>query len=377
MAVRKRVWTTRKGERKEAWVADYVDGNDKRHIRTFTKKKEADKFAAKTKVDVNAGTHVAPDSNLTMAMVADKWINAVAANGAERSTIRQYRLHVKNHITPRIGSLKLAKLTRGHVEHLRDDLLQGERKLSPATAHKVWTSFKSMLKSAHCAHVAENISIKKGKRSRPLEVGTDIPTLDEVKRIIAAAGDNMKLATFLRTAALTGLRASELLGLRWHDVDLKRHEVHVRQRSDRYRTIGAPKSAASIRTIPVGPDLVHTLKQWRLACPKGEADLVFPNKNGAVWHYDNCVRAVNPVLCRAGVVDRDGEPKYALHAFRHFFASWCINPKDRGGRELPAKVVQEWLGHSSIKMTLDIYGHLFPRSSDSAEIAASEKALFG
>jgi len=67
------------------------------------------------------------------------------------------------------------------------------------------------------------------------------------------------------------------------------------------------------------------------------------------------------------VGDRAGEPKYALHAFRHFFASWCINPKDRNGRELPAKVVQEWLGHPSIKMTLDIYGHLFPRSSDSAE----------
>jgi integrase len=121
---------------------------------------------------------------------------------------------------------------------------------------------------------------------------------------------------------------------------------------------------------------VRVLKQWKLACPKGEADLVFPNKNGVVWHYDNCMRAVNPVMCKAGVVDKAGEPKYALHAFRHFFASWCINPKDRGGRELPAKVVQEWLGHSSIKMTLDIYGHLFPRSSDSAEIAASEKALF-
>ena len=255
--------------------------------------------------------------------------------------------------------------------------MQGERKLSPATAHKVWVSFKSMLKSAHCAHLADNISIKKGKRARPLEIGKDIPTPDEVKRIIAAAGDNLKLSTLLRTAALTGLRASELLGLRWHDVDLTRHEINVRQRSDRYRVIGAPKSAGSIRTIPIGPDLVHVLKQWKLACPKGEADLVFPSKNGVVWHYDNCMRAVYPVMCKAGVVDKAGEPKYALHAFRHFFASWCINPKDRGGRELPAKVVQEWLGHSSIKMTLDIYGHLFPRSSDSAEIAASEKALFG
>jgi integrase len=52
---------------------------------------------------------------------ADKWINGVAAEGRERSTIRMYRLHVKNHIAPRVGSLKLAKLTRGHIEHLRDN----------------------------------------------------------------------------------------------------------------------------------------------------------------------------------------------------------------------------------------------------------------
>jgi integrase len=377
MSVRKREWVTRKGEQKTAWVADFVDNTGKRQIRTFAQKKKADAFHSKVRVDINAGTHVPIDSDITVMDAADRWINGVAAEGRERSTIRMYRLHVKNHIAPRIGQLKLAKLTRGHIQQLRDGLLQGERKLSPATAHKVWVSFKSMLKANNVAHLASNISIKKGQRSRPLEGGTDIPTPDEVRRIIAAAGENMKLATFLRTAALTGLRASELLGLRWMDVDLKRHEIHVRQRSDRYRTIGAPKSATSIRTIPVGPDLVYALKQWKLACPKGEADLVFPNRNGVVWHYDSCMRAVDPIICKAGVVDRDGEPKYALHAFRHFFASWCINPKDRGGRELSAKVVQEWLGHSSIKMTLDIYGHLFPRKRDNAEIAASEKALFG
>lgn len=79
----------------------------------------------------------------------------------------------------------------------------------------------------------------------------------------------------------------------------------------------------------------------------------------------------------AGVVTAKGEPKYALHAFRHFFASWCINPKSRGGRELPPKVVQTLLGHSSIVMTLDRYGHLFPRGDDRAELDASARALLG
>ncbi len=75
---------------------------------------------------------------------------------------------------------------------------------------------------------------------------------------------------------------------------------------------------------------------------------------------------------------RGDEPKYrSLHAFRHFFASWCINSKASGGRELPAKEAQHLLGHSSIVMTLDRYGHLFPSGGDRSELAASEKALLG
>ncbi len=78
----------------------------------------------------------------------------------------------------------------------------------------------------------------------------------------------------------------------------------------------------------------------------------------------------------AGVVEREsGRPKYALHAFRHFFASWCINSKARGGRELPAKEVQHLLGHSSIVMTLDTYSHLFPQDGDHSELATASAAL--
>ena len=125
------------------------------------------------------------------------------------------------------------------------------------------------------------------------------------------------------------------------------------------------------------PETVLTLKQWKLACPKGERDLVFPSGTGAIEHHKNMLRSLAPVMRAAGVVTKDGKPKYALHAFRHFFASWCINAKASGGRELPAKVAQHLLGHSSIVMTLDRYGHLFPSSGDRSELAASEQALLG
>jgi len=362
----------------EAWVADY-DGTGKRHIKTFEQKKAADAFAAKTKVDVNAGTHVALDSDLTVAKMADRWIGRVVADGRERATVRQYRQHVALHILPRIGkNMKLAKLTRGHVERFRDDLLTGEKKLSPVMARKVWVSFKSMLKNEYCSHLADNVRISTSKRNkRKLEVGRDIPTPDEVRRLIQASANKPKLCTLLKVAACVGLRASELRGLRWSDVDLKSNELHVRQRADRFGEIGSPKSESGWRTVPFGADLALALKQWKLACPKSELGLVFPSSAGTVIGDRNFSRRLEPIFTAAHVVDKQGKPKYGPHAFRHFFASWCINPKDRGGRELPAKVVQEWLGHSSITITLDIYGHLFPTGSDRAEITASEKALLG
>lgn len=372
MSVRKRSWTTRLGEQKEAWIVDYADQDGDRHIKTFAKKKDADAYHATVKVDVRKGMHTAPSKSVTVAEAAESWIKRVEADGAERTTVRQYRQHVNLHIVPRIGRIKLAHLTPKQVEKFRDDLLLN---LSRPMARKVLTSLKSLLKVSNHAHVAADVSISRDKRGeRKLEERRDIPTPAEIKRLIDAAKDSKRRALLL-TAALTGLRASELRGLRWTDVDLKAGELHVRQRADRYSEIGAPKSASSRRIIPLAPDLLTALKTWKLACPKSEEGLVFPTSTGQIEHHANMLRSLTPVMVAAGIVDKKGKPKYALHAFRHFFASWCINPKERGGRELPPKVVQHLLGHSSIVMTLDRYGHLFPRGDDRAELAAAAKAL--
>ena len=75
----------------------------------------------------------------------------------------------------------------------------------------------------------------------------------------------------------------------------------------------------------------------------------------------------NPVLA----------PKYSgFHALRHWYASWCINRKADGGLELTAKAVQGRMGHSSIQVTFDTYGHMFPAIDEGAEMAAAERALF-
>jgi integrase len=384
MSVRKKIVTTMSPEGQPVetlwWIADFADGAGRRHQRRFKHKREAVALHDQMKVAIRAGTHMSLPNDLTITDVADKWLKRVEANARERGTLKTYREHVNLHILPRIGKLKLAKLTKGHIEHFRDELISGgggQRKASRPMAAKVLRSLKSMLKVVGCSHLGDGVTIEVSKRGKPkLEVGRDIPTPQEVVRLVKAA-TNLKLRTLLMTAASTGLRASELRGLPWRYVDLEAGELHVRQRADRWNKIGPPKSDGSKRTVPLGRELLLALKEWKLACPKGELDLVFPSKTGTVQHHQNMLESLEPVIKGAGVVTKEGRPKYALHAFRHFFASWCINPKARGGRELPVKVVQTLLGHSSIVMTLDIYGHLFPQGSDRAELDASEKALFG
>jgi integrase len=366
---------------KEHWLVDYVDQKRDRCFEVFEKKKDALDYHATVKVDVRKGTHVAPRKSPTVAEAADRWLNEVDARKVERTTADQYRQHVNLHIVPLLGRTKLAALNHDRVKAFRDELLA---KLSRPTARKVLISFQSMLKVAHYSHVGAGISIRPDTRKRRIEAGRDFPHPAEVTRLLVAAKHDPKRRAFLLIACFTGLRASELRGLRWADLDLKSCELHVRQRADRHSVIGLPKSDSSVRTIPLDKDvMVPALMEWKIKCPP--SDFVFPTSTGAPEHHANILRGLLPIMKAAGVakqaLDKNGKPwvthKYALHAFRHFFASWCINPKARGGRELSPKVVQELLGHSSIMMTMNVYAHLFPSDGNRDELNAAVKQLIG
>jgi integrase len=378
MSVRRRIWKTGKGESRESWVVAYTDQAGTRRIATFAKKREADAYKAQVQTEVRAGVHTAVGASITVAEAAEDWLRRVELEGRERITVNTYRGHVALHIAPRLGHERLARLTAPRIDAFRDDLL---RALSRPMARKVLTTLKAILRDAMrrgtvAQNVATSVRIDGNKRDQPkLEVERDIPTPDEIRRIVQAASDRWR--PLLAVAAFTGLRASELRGLRWDDVNLKRGEIRVRQRADCYLAIGKPKSRAGERTIPLGPFVINTLRAWKLACPRSELALVFPTSSGRISHHKSIIRsALIPAQLAAGVVTADGRAKYpGLHALRHFYASWCINRKVDGGLELPAKVVQARLGHSTIVMTLDAYGHLFPRGDDGAELAAAERAL--
>jgi integrase len=404
MSVRKRTWVTRRGETKEAWIVDYsVHGE--RHIETFQRKKDADAREAQVTVNVGKGIHIAPSKTPTVKEAGDLWIEACKAAELHRSSIDAYEQHLRLHIVPSLGAYRLAQLTTPLIREFADNLRAGKvpdgEKRSQAMTKRILVSLGTMLADAQerglvATNVARGLKSgrKRGKGERAarrgkLKVGVDIPTPEEIKTIIAHLSDRWR--PLLLTAIFTGLRASELRGLRWSpDVDLKQGKLHVRQRADRYNEIGKPKSEAGERTIPLPPTVVNVLREWKLRCPKGEHNLVFPTGAGGVEHHANILhRGFEPVQVAAGVtapvLDEKGKPvrdenrkpvvapKYALHALRHFYASWCINRKVDGGLELPIKVVQERMGHSTINLTADVYGHLFPSKDDGAELQEAEK----
>jgi integrase len=298
------------------------------------------------------------------------------------------------------------------LEQYRDDLINGAvpdgRKRSRVMARKSLTALKAAIKEAQrrgkvAQNVASEVQVKTNRsEDRGREIGVDVPDKAEVRAILEAAPSRWR--PLIITAVFCGLRSSELRGLTWDHVDFDQRLIRVRQRADRWGKMGPPKTKAGRRDVPMAPIVLNTLREWKLACPRcgatkdpagnvidpGKLVLVFPTPTGAVMDhamlYRRCfgdvqrrLGIVNPKLDkdRAPVLDRRTRepvmaPKYGPHAFRHFCASWLIE------QGFGPKRIMGIMGHASITMTFDLYGHLFPAGEEDHErLAAGQVGLVG
>lgn len=383
MAVRKRTW-----QGGEAWLVDYRDAAGKRRYKQFYRKRDADAYAEKTKLEVREGTHTHHRDSITVNQATDLLIEHAEADGLQRSTIKRYRELGDLHIKPRIGGRKLSELTKPMIEELRIELL---RDLSRPMAAKVLRHLSSILnRSMDLGKVGKNVAakVKVARLKRDAEKIVP-PARADLKRMVDAASVDER--ALILTVITAGLRSSELRGLRWKDVDLKAATLSIAQRADQWGDIGPPKSEAGKRTIPIPPALVAEFKRWKLRSPPSKLDLVFPTTTGTPMRHNNMLRRMYfPLQLRAGLgvpkfdkkgeavmiakLDENGKPvpgetvqaltgKYGFHMLRHAAASgWIANRID-------LKRLQVWIGHENIQLTLDTYGHLLADQERDAELA--------
>jgi integrase len=311
----------------------------------------------------------AESTSATLGEACRRWLDLARAEGREQSTIAQYRQHVVHIEAVLSPATKLARLTGPRCEEVRNALLSGH---SRAMARKVLASFKSIVRYAKktglIAHdpAADARIGGSGRAKAKLREGQHFPRPAQVNQLFAVA--DAKERALVALAALAGLRASEIRGLAWSDVDLRAEPatVTVRQRADRFGEIGWPKSADAHRTIRLGEMAALALREWRLAQPPGRV-LVFGTVGNNPDTLGNLQTRVLTPLCKRADV-----PRYSWHALRHYaISSWL---KTCGGN---FKEVQVRAGHATLALTLDTYGHLLSDKHEGDRIAAAERLMLG
>lgn len=408
MSIRKRILLRTGAIR---WVHDYKDAEGKRRSKEFETKAQAVEHQTTVRGELRAGTHVPDSATITIVEAAKLWLERGERAGLEGSTLKQYREHVDLHITPLLGAKKLSQLSQPMVETFKDALLETR---SPALTKAVLASLKAILSNARRLgkigrNVAEDVKVEKSNRHKE---ETRIPTKDELRALIEKATELWPLTRvtttrkgkqkiisscwrpLIVTAIFTGLRCSELRGLPWSNVDFATGVIRVRQRADLNNVMGSPKSRAGRRDVPMAPIVARALKEWKLACPMTKLDLVFPAQkkgqvitNGTIHRccWGPLQKAVGlvqmvPRLDKEGApeIDKAGQPiidavhRYSFHALRHACASLFIE------EGWTPKRVQVVMGHSTMQMTFDTYGHLFSDpDGDAKAMAKIESRLLG
>lgn len=355
--------TTKRGRT----VIDFYDQNGHRRQKTLPKgisKTEAKKILREIENQVEKGSFISSYKMPLFSKVAHAWFEYKMPDIRE-STCIQYQGHISNHLNPFFGKARISRINFNSIEQY---ITHSHRSgVTPATLKKTLTTLGSILKYAMKKRYIDSNPIQEMERKRGSTSNGKKKIIVLQPEEICALIENarpLKYKVLFMTAVMTGMRAGELLGLKWDDIDFNVSQVNVK-RTHNYGKFHEPKTQASIRSIDLSPMLIHELKKWKLACPPNELNLVFPNEKGRPIDYHNISkRYFWPALKRAGL------QRIRFHDLRHTYAALLI---DQG--EHP-KYIQSQLGHSSIKVTLDTYGHLMKDINAEAPRRLDEK-IFG
>ena len=344
------------------WQASVYSPRDGRKLyKTFARKSEARSWRADAKRSLDRGALRAPNGK-TLDEAADAWLRAAERGDIRNrsgrpykpSTLRGYRRALGDRILPVLGSRRLNAVSTLDLQTLVDDwLTEGQ---APST---IRNSLKPLQAIYRRARSREGIPVNP---THDLELPMPDPGEVEIVSPEAAARLIEALPTEDRaawaTALYAGLRYGELRALRWGVVDLDAGTIRVRESWDPLEGSIAPKTRTSQRTTPM-PGVLRDMLFERRERGGGVAKdgLVFADRRAMPFHAASLYRRADRAWAKAGLTER-----LRLHQARHTYASFMI------AAGVNAKALTVFMGHSSIKVTFDLYGHLMPGTE--AEAAA-------
>ncbi|MBI4591454.1 MAG: tyrosine-type recombinase/integrase [Candidatus Rokubacteria bacterium] len=338
-------------------IVYYVDGRQRWKSLGAVKRKEAERHLRQILNEIQDGTFrdLKPTS---FREYANQWLEFHRAN-VKPATYDSYKSVVNGHLVPRFGDHALSAIARPSLRQFTADLLESGR--SAKTARNVLTILHKILEDAlEDGYLRSNPAHKFRKPKVSIE-RVDFPTPQEVHHFLNHVSPAM-YPLFL-TAIMTGMRRGEILGLQRGDIDWHSGQIHVRRTLYKRRFV-TPKSRKGLRAIDMAPTVAHTLQGHLLKVADVPDALVFPARRGKPMDPDNLIkREFQPALVRAEL------RQIRFHDLRHTYASLLIN----NGENI--KYIAEQMGHASVQITLDRYGHLFPSVRREA-VLRLEKSLF-
>lgn len=304
-----------------------------------------------------------PGRVATVGEFAQRWTREVLSK-QKPSSVRAVNSHLRCCVLPLLGKLNLDQLG---VENQQSFVTRvSEKGLSRKTVLNVMGTLSSMLSTAKdWGYICEAVDTAKlAMPRRGVKKEARNFTREQLQGILATAKNPWRTLFYIVT--LTALRAGEVLGLKWSDIDLERKIIKV-SRSAWCGIIDTAKSEASETALPIPELLAHVLTAYRLEWKPNPDGFLFVTRNNRPPSSNNVVqRRLWPILDTLGIA------RCGLHAFRHSHTSLLL---DSGASP---KVAQRQLRHSDARTTLEIYGHVVENAHrEAVEKVASSLASNG
>ncbi|MCP4614441.1 MAG: site-specific integrase [Planctomycetes bacterium] len=312
------------------------------------------------------------ESKKSVGEFLDQWVRDYAETNTSPRTVEGYKGNINRYLKPKLGNIALAKLTAYHVQELYGDMI--EKGLSARTVihtHRVLSeALAYAVKWGLLAHnICESVDPPRPRKKEMIALDTG-----DVQKLLEATSQSLYGGIFY-LAIYTGLRRSELLGLRWCDVDIPRKSISINQTVVRLigkgLVVGQPKTKSSRRSVSLSPNaaaLLSGLKAKRMeqlesvGIKLDESGFVFSNPDGGPVSPDAVSHEFQKTVKVLGL------PPVRFHDLRHTHATLMLK------EGIHPKIVSERLGHSTIAITMDTYSHVLPGMQEEAALVF-EKSL--